>query len=58
MLDSVIRQIFGDARFMMTLQGKKLVPFPTQNGGNVGLSAVLEADAKKIAALARESFEK
>ena len=42
----------------MMLQGKKLVPFAAQNGGNVGLSAVLEADPKKIAAMARESFEK
>ncbi|XP_010912327.1 mitochondrial fission protein ELM1 [Elaeis guineensis] len=58
MLDSVIRQIFGNTRFVMTLQGKKLVPFAAQNGGNVGLSAVLEADPKKIAAMARESFEK
>ncbi|XP_008784047.1 mitochondrial fission protein ELM1 [Phoenix dactylifera] len=58
MLDSVIRQIFGNSRFVMTLQGKKLVPFSTQNGGNVGLAAVLEADAKRIAAMARETFEK
>lgn len=57
-LDSAIRQIFGSSRFAMMLQGKKLVSFPTQNGWNVGLSSVLEADARKIAAMARETFEK
>nr|CAD1836777.1 unnamed protein product [Ananas comosus var. bracteatus] len=38
------------------LHGKKLVPFPIRNGGNVGLSSILEADAKKIAAIARETL--
>lgn len=42
----------------MSLQGRKLVAFPVQNGGHVGLSSILEADAKKIASIARETFEK
>lgn len=36
---------------------RKFVPFPTQNGKNVGLSSVLEADAREIAAVARDKFE-
>ncbi|THU44546.1 hypothetical protein C4D60_Mb02t08520 [Musa balbisiana] len=57
-LDNLIRQIFGNSRLVMSLQGRKLVAFPVQNGGHVGLSSILEADAKKIASIARETFEK
>ncbi|OAY68672.1 mitochondrial fission protein ELM1 [Ananas comosus] len=57
-VDILIRQIFGNSRFGTVLHGKKLVPFPIRNGGNVGLSSILEADAKKIAAIARETFDK
>ncbi|CAL9766421.1 unnamed protein product [Musa acuminata subsp. burmannicoides] len=57
-LDNLIRQIFGNSRLVMSLQGRKLVPFPVQNGGHVGLSSILEADARKIASIARETFEK
>ncbi|XP_077230785.1 mitochondrial fission protein ELM1-like [Tasmannia lanceolata] len=54
----VIKRLFGDAQFPMTIGGKKLVPFPAQNGGIAGLSSVLEADAKQIATMAHETFEK
>ncbi|ONK77592.1 uncharacterized protein A4U43_C02F8230 [Asparagus officinalis] len=57
-IDCVIKQVFGGSKFGAVLQGKRFVPSPTQNGGNVGLSSVLEADARQIAFSARENFEK
>lgn len=57
MLDYVIRWIRRDSQFL-TAGGKKLVPFPAENGVNTGLLSVLEADAKQIATIARETFEK
>lgn len=42
----------------MLLQGKKVSPLPYQNGRMSGLSSVLEADAKEIAAMAHETFDK
>ncbi|MQL77659.1 hypothetical protein Taro_010089, partial [Colocasia esculenta] len=53
-----LRRIFGDSQFMMLLQGKKVGPLPYQNGRSIGLSSILEADARQIAAMARETFEK
>lgn len=35
-----------------------MTPFPAENGINAGLSSVLEADARKIAHMAQETFEK
>ncbi|KAK9279946.1 hypothetical protein L1049_013630 [Liquidambar formosana] len=52
-LHYVIRQIL-----LLTARGKKLVPLPTENGGSAGLSSVLEADAKQIVTMARETYEK
>lgn len=44
---------------LLTFRGKKLAPLPSQNGGGgVGLASVLEADAKHIAAMARQTYEK
>ncbi|PKA64311.1 hypothetical protein AXF42_Ash009532 [Apostasia shenzhenica] len=57
-VDSIINQLLGKSRFYMTAQGKKMGPFPAQNGGNIGLSSILEADARHIASMARENFEK
>ena len=57
-LYSVMKQVFGESKFGAVLQGKKFVPFPMQNGGSVGLASVLEADARQIASVARENFEK
>ncbi|KAF8397936.1 hypothetical protein HHK36_016862 [Tetracentron sinense] len=54
----VIRRICGDSRFPLTSRGKRVVSLPTQNGGGAGLASVLEADAKQIATMARETFEK
>lgn len=56
-LDYVIRRIYGDSRFL-TAERKKLVPLPAEYGVSSGLSSVLEADAKQIATLSRETFEK
>ncbi|KAG6528820.1 hypothetical protein ZIOFF_011005 [Zingiber officinale] len=57
-LENLIRQIFGNSTFGMLLRGRKLDSFCVQNGGYVGLSSILEADATKIAIIARETFEK
>ncbi|XP_052184586.1 mitochondrial fission protein ELM1 [Diospyros lotus] len=57
-LDYIIRQIYGYSQILLPGGRKKLVPLPTQNGGNIGLSSILEADVKKIVTMARETFEK
>ncbi|OVA10036.1 Uncharacterized protein family UPF0497 [Macleaya cordata] len=54
----VIRRICGDSRFAIILRGKKLLPFPSQTSISSGLASILDADAKRIAAMARETFEK
>ncbi|KAA8518547.1 hypothetical protein F0562_016021 [Nyssa sinensis] len=54
-LDHVIRRICGDSRFQIMVKGKKLMPLSVEN---TGLSDILEADARKIATLARETLEK
>lgn len=57
-VDSLIQQVFGASKLGATLQGKKFMPFPTQSGKSVGLSSVLDADARQISLSARENFEK
>ncbi|CAA6668484.1 unnamed protein product [Spirodela intermedia] len=57
-LDYAIRRVFGESRLFMLLQGKKVSSLPYQNGRMSGLSSVLEADAKQIAAMAHETFDK
>uniref|UniRef100_A0A5B6YMM8 Mitochondrial fission protein ELM1 n=1 Tax=Davidia involucrata TaxID=16924 RepID=A0A5B6YMM8_DAVIN len=54
-LDHVIRRICGDSRFQITVKGKKLTPLSVEK---TGLSDILEADAREIATVARETFEK
>ncbi|XP_021887492.1 mitochondrial fission protein ELM1 [Carica papaya] len=56
-LNYIIRQIYGYSRLFVTTQGEK-VPIALENGGNVGLTSILEADAKQIVTLARETYEK
>ncbi|XP_043712740.1 mitochondrial fission protein ELM1-like [Telopea speciosissima] len=56
-LDYIIKRICGDSRFLIA-RARKLVPLAAENGGISGFSTVLEADAKQIATIARESFEK
>lgn len=58
MIESVIRRISGDSQFVGSIQSRRVFPLVAQNGGSVGLSSILEADAKKIASLAHETFEK
>ncbi|KAG0459633.1 hypothetical protein HPP92_022761 [Vanilla planifolia] len=57
-LDNLINQLLGQSRFAMKSQAKKFIPFPTQNGGIIGLSSIVEADAKHIASIAQDNFEK
>lgn len=57
-LDYIIRRLFGDPHSPTTPRGNKLFPLPAENWGSAGLSSILEADAKQIATMARETFEK
>lgn len=57
-LEYVIRQIFGYSRLLSAARGEKPVCHPLENGGNVGLSSVLEADVRQIVTMARETYEK
>ena len=55
-IDQVLRQFFRNTRFAIVIQGRK--PYRVLNDGSVGLSAVLEADVKKIVTVARDTYEK
>ncbi|KAJ7981195.1 Mitochondrial fission protein ELM1 [Quillaja saponaria] len=57
-IDYVIRHIRSYSQFQIKSQGNKLTPLSSANGGSAGLSVVLEADAKQIVNLARETYEK
>ncbi|KAI4334212.1 hypothetical protein L6164_018928 [Bauhinia variegata] len=54
----IIRYLCGYSRFLSASQEKKFMPLPSENGGGIGLAAVLEADVKQIVNLARETYEK
>ncbi|KAL5976170.1 hypothetical protein ACLOJK_020500 [Asimina triloba] len=56
MVDRIIKRMFGDPP--QARRGKTVVPYTAEKFGNAGLSSVLEADAKQIATMARETFEK
>lgn len=57
-IDGLIKQLLENSRIAMLSKGGKIASFPYQNGRNIGLSSILEADAKHIASIARENFEK
>lgn len=57
-MDYIIRRICGHSRFPLTARGKKLMPLSSEKSFGAGLSSILEADAKQIAKMARETFEK
>lgn len=54
----LIRRICGYSKLLSKSQENKLMSLPSENGGSVGLSAVLEADVKSIVNLAQETYEK
>ncbi|GKV38895.1 hypothetical protein SLEP1_g46749 [Rubroshorea leprosula] len=54
-IDYLLRQLLECPRFQMTVTEKKVTPFSAER---TGLSNVLEADAKQIASMARDTFEK
>ncbi|KAJ4965254.1 hypothetical protein NE237_017103 [Protea cynaroides] len=56
-LNYILKRICGDSRFL-SAGARKLVPIAAENGGSAGLLTVLEADAKRIATIARETFDK
>ncbi|KAJ6671740.1 hypothetical protein OIU85_015483 [Salix viminalis] len=53
----IIRRIYSYSRLRVS-RGKEIAPLPSENGGSVGLSSILEADSKQIVNMARESYEK
>ncbi|VVB16840.1 unnamed protein product [Arabis nemorensis] len=55
-LDFILRHIYLYSRLM--LGSKQTKNITSENGGNVGLSSILEADVKKIVTMARETYEK
>ncbi|XP_010535701.1 PREDICTED: mitochondrial fission protein ELM1 [Tarenaya hassleriana] len=58
-LDYILRHIYLYSRLLLKTQNSKYIaPVPSENGGGVGLSSILEADVKKIVSMARETFEK
>ncbi|XP_059463156.1 mitochondrial fission protein ELM1-like isoform X2 [Corylus avellana] len=54
-LEYLMWRICGERRFEVIVKGKKVMPLSVETSG---LSDVLEADAKHIAKMARETFEK
>ncbi|XP_068660119.1 mitochondrial fission protein ELM1-like [Aristolochia californica] len=54
----IIKWVFDYPQHQRIFGGQKLTPLPTENGGIVGLSSVLEPDAYQIATWARETFDK
>lgn len=54
-IDQILRQFFRNTRFAIVVQGRKP---RVLNGASVGLSAVLEANVKKIVTVARDTYEK
>lgn len=58
LIDQVLRQFFRNTRLAPVVEGRKHYRVPNGGSVGVGLSSVLEADAKKIVAVARDTFEK
>lgn len=54
----IVRQIYIYSHVLLTSGEKKIASLPSANGGNVGLSSVLEADVKQIVGMARKTYEK
>ncbi|KAG6778162.1 hypothetical protein POTOM_018014 [Populus tomentosa] len=57
LLYCIIRRIYSYLR-LIALRRRRLSPLPSEKGGSVGLSSILEADSKRIVNIARESYEK
>ncbi|KAJ6927705.1 mitochondrial fission protein ELM1-like [Populus alba x Populus x berolinensis] len=53
----IIRRIYSYLRLIASRR-RRLSPLPSEKGGSVGLSSILEADSKRIVNIARESYEK
>ncbi|XP_074289366.1 mitochondrial fission protein ELM1-like [Silene latifolia] len=57
-LDCIIRQICVYSHFMLSSQRNKIGYMPLANSSSVGLSSILDADAKQIVSMAQTTFEK
>ncbi|XP_057513576.1 mitochondrial fission protein ELM1-like isoform X2 [Actinidia eriantha] len=56
-LDSFSKRICGDSQFQI-IRANKVLPLSTEEKGSACLSDTLEADAKQIATMAHDTFEK
>ncbi|GAB2274587.1 hypothetical protein Dimus_009355 [Dionaea muscipula] len=56
-LHYIVGLILGYSQILLTSGGRKVGSLPSAYGTNLGLSSVLEADAKQIANMARKTFE-
>ncbi|XP_062082529.1 mitochondrial fission protein ELM1 [Humulus lupulus] len=54
----ILQRIYGYSKFMLKSKGHRVMTLPSENGGSVGLSSILEADVKQIVNMARETSEK
>lgn len=57
-LDYIVRQISLYSQIALTSRKGKLLPSPSANGSSLGLSSILEADARHISNMAHKTFEK
>ncbi|KAF4371070.1 hypothetical protein G4B88_002999 [Cannabis sativa] len=51
----ILQQI---SKFILKSKGHRVMTLPSENGGRMGLSSILEADVKQIVNMARETSEK
>lgn len=54
----IIRLIYGYSQVLFTNRGRRVQSLNGENGGSVGLSSILEANARSIASMAKGSAEK
>ncbi|KAI4364055.1 hypothetical protein MLD38_020197 [Melastoma candidum] len=53
-LNRAMRKLWGDAGYFMTVSGSRVVPLSDKK---IGLLSILDADARQIAQMARETFD-
>uniref|UniRef100_A0A0E0DDX3 Uncharacterized protein n=1 Tax=Oryza meridionalis TaxID=40149 RepID=A0A0E0DDX3_9ORYZ len=58
LVDQLLRQMFSSDKFATLFQGAKMAQYTVCNGQSLGLSSVLEADAKRIVTMVNDTFEK
>lgn len=54
----IIRLLYSYSQVMVTTKGSKVKSLTTENGGNVGLSSILEVDVNSIVTITRGTADK